>query len=336
MHSDQRDLAGADLARWIRTRRMEEMLTQEQLAELAGVSVRTVRNLEAGHHTTPRLQTRRLVIAALRRTDAVDAGSLRPAQLPADALSFVGRAVELGRLDNLHRDRDTSPHHAPMLVVLTGRSGAGKTALAVHWAHRVRRGFGDGQIFLNLRGHTAGREPMPPLAGLTLALRSLGLAEQDVPADLDAAASLYRTLFAERRILVVLDDAHDVHQVRSLLPGGPGNAVVLTSRHRLTDLVIREGAARLEIGGLDEADACTLLAAIVGHERARAEPAAIVEIARECAHLPLILRLAANELGTRPRQRAGEFAAALRRRGFRQVVDEVAHVADLQTVLETI
>src|SRR5207248_1483764 len=146
-----------------------------------------------------------------------------PRQLPASTVGFTGRDGELAVLDAA---RDTP------VVSIDGAAGTGKTALAVHWARQAAGRFPGGQLFVNLRGHAPG-PPLPPLSALAQFLRALGVPPDRLPLDLDEAAALYRSVLAERRVLVVLDDARSPEQVRPLLPGDPGCTVVITSRNRL-------------------------------------------------------------------------------------------------------
>ena len=154
-----------------------------------------------------------------------------PAQLPPDVTGFTGRRAHLKTLDGLLPDVD-GPATAVAISAIAGLAGVGKTALAVHWGHRVRAHFPDGQLYVDLRGHAAG-PPMSAHEALTHLLRSLGVPPEEIPADGDLAAGRYRSVLAQRRVLVVLDNAADAEQVRPLLPAGPGSMVLVTSRNRL-------------------------------------------------------------------------------------------------------
>jgi DNA-binding SARP family transcriptional activator/tetratricopeptide (TPR) repeat protein len=213
-----------------------------------------------------------------------------PAQLPAAVSAFTGRADVLKRLDELADNRDDM-----VLAVVTGMGGAGKTALAVHWAHQVRDRYPDGQLYVNLRGFAAGR-PAAPVEALTGFLRAFGVPPEQVPAETEPAAALYRSTLAGRRVLVVLDNAASADQVRPLLPGTPGCLVVVTSRDRLRGLVARDGARRVELGMLGPDEATVLLGRMLGADRVAAEPAAAAELARMCAYLPLAVRIAAADV----------------------------------------
>lgn len=233
-----------------------------------------------------------------------------PAQLPADLAEFTGRADILRQMDGL---LDVDPVRRPAAVVVSavaGMAGVGKTALAVHWAHRVRDRFPDGQLYINLRGYEPAL-PMRPLQALALLLHGLGVAAEQVPTELEQAAGLYRSLLADKRVLVVLDNARSANQVRPLLPAGPGCLVLVTSRDRLAGLVAREGARRLTLDVLTPAEAYTLLERILGRDRVAAEPLATAELARVCALLPLALRIAAANLADHPRRSIASYVAEL-------------------------
>ncbi|HYQ62612.1 AfsR/SARP family transcriptional regulator [Actinophytocola sp.] len=208
-----------------------------------------------------------------------------PAQLPADVPDFTGRGAQLGALDSLVAPHDTVP-----VSVVSGTAGVGKTALAVHWAHRMRDRFPDGQLYVDLRGFDVGW-PMSAGDALTRFLGALGVPEWHVPLDVEDRAARYRTELASRRTLVVLDNAATVEQVRPLLPGTASCAVVVTSRDSLAGLVSRHGARRLELDLLPLDDAVTLLRRLIGPG---AEPAATATLAAQCARLPLALRVAAE------------------------------------------
>jgi DNA-binding XRE family transcriptional regulator len=308
----------ASLLRELRTR---AMLTQEELAARSGLSEGTIRGVEAGRVDRPRAATVRLLAAALGLTDderirlvnaagrgradgtvARIVGTVVPRQLPADVPGFAGRCDELNWLDVRLRVDGHSPTPSGGLVAVDGPPGVGKTALVVHWAHRVCDQFPDGQLYLDLRGHFAG-PALTPVDALGRLLRSLGMSRDETPSELDVAAGLYRSLVADRRMLVVLDNAGSVDQVRPLLPGGGGCAVIVTSRHRLDGLVARDGAARLRVGLLSIAESRALLSVMLGFQRVEAELEQADELARLCGHLPLALRIAAANLALRRRKK---------------------------------
>ncbi|TWP47594.1 tetratricopeptide repeat protein [Lentzea tibetensis] len=221
------------------------------------------------------------------------AAPIAPAQLPAMVAAFTGRDEHLEELDARLRDP------SPVVTLIDGMAGVGKTALAVRWAHRVRERFPDGQLYLNLRGFAPCR-PVSPIEALTGFLRALGVPARQLPLDADQAACQYRSLLADRRMLVLLDNAATAEQVRPLLPAGPGCLVLVTSRDRLSGLVARDGARRLTLGVLTPDEAMTLLEQVVGTRRVRAEREPATELGRACGWLPLALRIAAAAVTDAP------------------------------------
>ena len=229
-----------------------------------------------------------------------------PAQLPVDTPIFVGREDQLARLDS----RAEHGAAAARVLAIVGGAGVGKTTLAVRWAHRVRRQFPDGQLFLNLRGHAPG-SALSPVDALTRLLTALDVAAERIPADVDAAAAVYRTRLAEERVLVVLDDALDAEQVRPLLPGGTGCLTLVTSRHQLDGLAARDGAVRIPLDVLSPSESAALLTSVLGAGRVGREPAAAARLGDICAHLPLALRIAAAHLEGRPEHDIAAYVATL-------------------------
>ena len=220
-----------------------------------------------------------------------------PHQLPADMAHFIGRAEELDHLSTL-LDTATEDGGTVVISAVSGTAGVGKSALALRWAHRVRDEFPDGQLYVNLRGYDPD-QPLSAADALAGFLRALGLAGAEIPLEVDERAAAYRSLLDGRRMLVVLDNAATVEQVRPLLPGTPSAVVVVTSRDALTGLVARHGAARLDLDLLPLEDAVALLGALIG-ARVAAEPDAAATLAGQCARLPLALRLAAELAAARP------------------------------------
>ncbi|MFE7136801.1 BTAD domain-containing putative transcriptional regulator [Streptomyces sp. NPDC057644] len=252
----------------------------------------------AGTHRTPAHP------APAHRTAAVGP---TPAQLPAGVRMHVGRRPHVRVLDTLVA---TDPARRPHLAVLVGAPGVGKTALAMHWAHARREHFADGQLFVDLRGHS--RLPaLRPADVLAQFLRALGVPPHALPENSanpgnpgnsgndDEAAALYRTLLADRRVLIVLDNARDAEQVRPLIPGAPGCAVVITSRSRLAGLVSADGARRIALDVLDPDEGCRLLGSIVGACNVAAEEEAARRLVELCGGLPLAIRIAGANLVAR-------------------------------------
>jgi DNA-binding SARP family transcriptional activator/Flp pilus assembly protein TadD len=230
-----------------------------------------------------------------------------PRQLPASVSAFVGRTAELAELERLVARPDAPS--AVLISAIAGTAGVGKTALALKGAHQVAQRFPDGQLYVNLRGYDPGR-PVSAAEALAGFLRGLGVPGQDIPPGLDDRAARYRSLLAGRRILVVLDNAGDVEQVRPLLPGTAGCVTLVTSRDALVGLVAREGAHRLDLGLLPLADAVSLLRRLIGR-RVDAEPDAAVALAVSCGRLPLVLRVAAELARARPAKSLAGLAAEL-------------------------
>ncbi|MDQ7909733.1 BTAD domain-containing putative transcriptional regulator [Phytohabitans sp. ZYX-F-186] len=243
---------------------------------------------------------REVELAVLRGTDPAPpapAPATRPVpqQLPADIPSFTGRAAEVGALHALLR----APEPAGPVVVsaIQGTGGVGKSALAVHVAHQLAGEFPGGQLYADLLGSTAGLTAADSLEVLGRFLRALGVPGAEVPSQLAEAAARFRTEAAGRRLLVLLDNAADEAQVRPLLPGTPGCAVVVTSRRPLAAL---SGATPLPLDVLGPAEAVELLARLAGRARVAADPEAAALVARRCGYLPLALRIAGARLAARP------------------------------------
>jgi DNA-binding SARP family transcriptional activator/tetratricopeptide (TPR) repeat protein len=230
------------------------------------------------------------------------AGSV-PRQLPADVAGFTGRAAELAALDLLLPPAcgGARPGRAAAAVIsaVSGTAGVGKSALAVHWAQRVADQFGDGQLYVNLRGYDPG-QPLTAADALAGVLRALGVPGKDIPPGEDERAARYRSLLAGKQILIVLDNASDERQVRPLLPASPASLVIVTSRSELAGLAAADGARLLSLDVLSHAEAVQLLTARLGAGRAAAEPAAVDRIAGLCARLPLALAVAAARAAARP------------------------------------
>lgn len=245
-----------------------------------------------------------------------------PRQTPPDVVAFTGRLEYLAELDDLF------VRHAATAVVISaiaGTAGVGKTALAVRWAHRMSGRFPDGQLYVNLRGYDSGR-PLDPSEALAGFLVALGVESARMPFGVEERAALYRSLLAGRRMLILADNAASAAQVRPLLPGARGCAVVVTSRSSLAGLVIRDGAQRINLDALAPDEAIELTARIIGRDRVEAEPEAVAALAAHCAYLPLALRIAAERVVTRPQARLQELVNELAVQ--RQRLDVLALDAD--------
>jgi len=308
--------------------RFDRGMSQDELADRSGMSVRGIRGLERGHVGRPRWASVSLLADALALSDAERAafrgaaGGLgrsagRPgegglarvpvalSQLPPDLEDFTGREGPLERL-RAHMAGHWGGSSAVVITGAVGKAGVGKTALAVHVAHQMRPDFPDGQLYVNLRGAEA--QALAPAEVLGRFLRALGVEGQCLPEDTESRAGLYRSLLADRRVLVVLDNAADEAQVRPLLPAGAGNAVLVTSRARLAGLTLAEV---IDLGVLPVGQAVELLGKIVGAGRVAAEPAAAAQIAALCGYLPLALRIVGARLAAKPHWRIQRLADRL-------------------------
>jgi DNA-binding SARP family transcriptional activator/tetratricopeptide (TPR) repeat protein len=235
-----------------------------------------------------------------------------PSQLPPEPCGFAGRAAELGWLHALlpgPPPADGAPQASPV-VLLTGTAGVGKTTLAVRFAREAGPLFPDGQLYVNLRGFDPAGAPMPAGTALHWFLNALGVPAQHVPLALEAQSALLRTLLRGRRMLLLLDNAHDADQVRPLLPGSSGCMVLVTSRSQLTGLVV-DGARALPLDVLGAQEAAELVAGRLGAQRAAGESAAVADLAARCAGLPLALSVTCARAAARPGMRLTDLAAEL-------------------------
>jgi DNA-binding SARP family transcriptional activator/Tfp pilus assembly protein PilF len=215
-----------------------------------------------------------------------------PRQLPAAPSGFIGRADELAQLDKTLNAR-TAPGGTVVISAIGGTGGIGKTWLALHWAHQHLDRFPDGQLHVDLRGYDPTGDPTPPATAVRGLLSALGVDPAEQPAEWDAQVGLYRSLVADRRMLLMLDNARDTDQVVPLLPGSPTCTVLITSRHRLAGLATAHGAHVLGLDTLSPDEAHALLTGQLGGQRVSAEPDAVVELLTWCAGLPLALRIIA-------------------------------------------
>lgn len=252
-------------------------------------------NLRENLGLDPGPRLRDLECAILRQDTAIAAPAAAAptrvaAQLPPPVPTFTGRDAELAALDALV-DRGGA-------VVVSGTAGVGKTALAVHWAHRAAERFPDGQLYVNLRGFDPAATPTEPARALHGFLEALGVPVARMPRDPDAMASLYRTTVAGMRLLVVLDNARDAEQVRPLLPGSPDCLAIVTSRDQLIPLVVTESAQPVPLDLLSPGEARDMLVRRLGERQVAAEPAAADTIADRCARLPIALAIVAARAAT--------------------------------------
>jgi tetratricopeptide (TPR) repeat protein len=256
-------------------------------------------------------------------------GAPTPRELPPDVYAFSGRSAELAQLDQL---AGTGGRTGSVIVALSGTAGVGKTALAVHWAHRMADRYPDGQLYVDLHGYgpEAPTDPGEVLAGF---LRALGVSPADVPYDLAERSARYRSLLADRRVLVLLDNARSADTVRPLLPGSPTCLTLVTSRDSLAGLVARHGARRVDLARLPAPEALELLGTLIGG-RVAAEPVPAVALMEGCARLPLALRVAAELAVTRPASSLAELVTELG--DERSRLERLAAGADERTAVASV
>ncbi|WP_127508415.1 AfsR/SARP family transcriptional regulator [Actinoplanes solisilvae] len=253
----------------------------------------------------PELQTAHLRV--LQRAEAPPAAvpAVRPAQLPADLAVFAGRRHELDQLGSL-------PPGVPV-VAIGGMAGVGKTTLAVHWAHRIAGRFPDGQLYADLHGFHPGGAITSAADVLRSFLDALGVPASRVPAGLEAQSALFRSVLAGRRVLIVLDNARDSEHILPLLPGTPGSLAVVTSRHRLYDLVAMHGATAITLDLLPYADATELMTRRLGSDRIVLDRGAAEQIVELTGRLPLTLAMVSAQAAMNPGFALSTIADELRR-----------------------
>jgi transcriptional regulator with XRE-family HTH domain len=304
----------------LRGHRRAARLTLEQLAEASGVSARTLSDMERGRSRGPQHRTvtaladalalegdARKQLVELARDGRLRGRWSRPAgvcELPRLVDDFTGRGAELIWLSELVY-AESSPG-VGMVGLITGSGGMGKTTLAIRAAHMLRASFPDGVFFLDLLGMSP--QPMAADDALRLLLRALGVADEQVPGDIQECASLYRSLLRDRRALVVLDNAGSEEQVRPLLPGAGAGRALITTKRPLAGL---EGVRRLGLGPLAPPEATELLTGILGERAASDGEPALTRLAELCEGMPLALRIIGNRLVSRPGWDAADLAARL-------------------------
>ncbi|MFC0541462.1 tetratricopeptide repeat protein [Kutzneria chonburiensis] len=297
----------------VRRFRQRAGLTQEALAERSGVSTRTIRGLETGDRPNPQLGSLRQLADAMSLSpedrDELMASVLGvpsvPRQLPAVPAGFTGREAELAQLD--------VASSTVVISAIAGAGGIGKTWLAARWGHRRIDRFPDGQLFVDLRGFSPDSDPLDPLTALRGFLDALGVDTARVTGDVHEHAARYRSEVANKRLLIVLDNAATADQVVPLLPGTPTCKVLVTSRRTLSTLLHRHNAQHLPLAALDEAEAHEFLVNALGADRVAAEPAAAAELIEACGRYPLAL---AVMVGRARHRNSLELAAELREHGL--------------------
>jgi tetratricopeptide (TPR) repeat protein/transcriptional regulator with XRE-family HTH domain len=310
----------ADLLRTLRSR---ARLTQEELAETAGLSPRSVSDLERGIATAPRRETIRLLADALNltgqtRTDfeavargrspaASSGGTSAMRTLPRDIASFTGRQQELQDLVSVTAGA-AEAGGVVSIQAIGGMAGVGKTAFAVHAAHRLADRFPAGQIFLPLHGHSPGQQPVEPADALASLLLTAGVPAAEIPSGLEARMGLWRDRLAERQLLLILDDAASSEQVRPLLPGAGGSLVLVTSRRHLSAL---DDATAVSLDTLPAGEAAALLVRLAGRPGLTPDDPAVAAITRLCGFLPLAIGMVARQLHHHPAWTAAGHAADL-------------------------
>jgi len=323
---------GLEFAGLLRQLRIEAGLTQEELAEAAGISPRSVSDLERSIHRTAHRDTAVLladalgladparalfvatargrasaaeVLAALRGETPGAAAAAATRTLPRDTANFTGRERELAQLLEAMNPAATDGGMVSVYAI-DGMAGIGKTTFAVHAAHRLAADFPDGQFFLPLHAHTPGQRPVNPADALAGLLLIAGLAPQQIPPGVEARAARWRGQVAGKKILLLLDDAASHQQVRPLLPGTPGSVVLVTSRRRLTAL---QDAAVVSLDVLPPGEAAMLLARLAARPGVRASDAAVGDLTRLCSYLPLAIGMLASQLRHHPAWSPAELAA---------------------------
>ncbi len=331
----------------VRRFRRRAGLTQEELAQRSGVSVRTIRGLETGNRRNPQLTSVRQLadamdlapddrdelMAAVLGGDTATAGATPlPRQLPAAPAGFTGRETELVVLSRAVDATTATTATTVVITAVAGAGGIGKTWLALHWAHHHLDRFPDGQLFVDLRGFSPDGDPVDPLTVLRGFLDAIGIDPAGVTGGVAEHSARYRSEVAGKRVLIVLDNAGSAGQVIPLLPGTPTCVVVITSRKTLTELLQRHGARHLSLTVLDKEEAYALLALRVGDERLAAEPDAVTELIRSCGGYPLALAVVAGRAHIHPNTLLAEFAAELRDLGL-DALDDANPTASLPAVL---
>ncbi|WP_250007512.1 BTAD domain-containing putative transcriptional regulator [Actinoplanes sp. M2I2] len=281
----------------------------EELGVDPGEELREAYHLVLGQNAAEPSASRTPGGMTISRASAVS--TVLPAQLPADLPYFTGRDEAQRRTLGLVNGHVLTQVSMPVLAI-DGIPGIGKTSLAIHLAHQLADAYPDGQLYVDLQGFDPEQSVLHPAEALQGFLNALGVPDADIPASHHARSGLYRSVLAGRRVLVVLDNAHSVEQVRPLLPGAPGCLVLVTSRKRLTGLATAHGAHLMTLDVLSAEDARDFLVSRIGPARTGADPAAVAEIVARCGRLPLALAVVAARALTHPDHRLADIAGELR------------------------
>lgn len=362
--------SGSDsFGQMLRRLRRAARLSQEELAGQAGLSAKTIGNMERGHCSRSYRSSLERLAAALGlegqiRADFLAVGRGQPCadtnredtcaaspamepvpqavvdqqtvprQLPVHVAHFAGRATELAALDGLLDQLEAGWQTGTAIIsAIGGTAGIGKTTLALHWAHRIANRFPDGQLYVNLRGFDPIGCPVILAEAIRGFLDALAVPADRIPASLDSQAGLYRSLLAGKRMLVVLDNARDVAQVRPLLPGAGGCLVLVTSRNQLTGLAAAEGAHLFNLDVLSCDEARELLAHRLGASQVAATPEAVDELITLCARLPIALSVAAARVVAQPAYSLDAMVTALHNeRGRLDALDTGEPASSLRAV----
>ena len=295
--------------------RLAEELGVDPSAELRTAHERVLRQTAGspgpGHRTAPGDDVPADAVPEQSGAPPRSCPRLRHARLPVDTASFVGRRAELEQSQAL-LSREEGPYAPVVIGAVSGMAGVGKTTFAVHWAHLAADRFPDGQVYVDLRGFHPDLPPVTPADALRDLLDALGVPPSQVPDDPDALASLYRCTLADRRVLILLDNARDSDQVRPLLPGGPDCLTIITSRHRLHGLIVSHNARFIPLGLLTLREGVELLVRRLGEDRVRAELPSAEAIVELCGHLPLAVAIASARAVLQPSFPLAAIAAELR------------------------
>jgi transcriptional regulator with XRE-family HTH domain len=352
----QVDAAADRFGELVRGRRVAAGLTQEELAQLSGLGVRTISDIERGRIGRPHRRSVDLLCDALGlvapgrdgagraagsgwapaaladldgRAGSTSLMPVVPRQLPTAIRRLAGRADELRTLDGLLDRFDGAT--GTLILAMSGTAGVGKTALAVHWAHRAAERFPDGQLYVNLRGFGPSGGPVAPAEAIGGFLDAFGVPADRIPASPEAQGALYRSLVAGRRMLIILDNARDDAQVRPLLPGSAPCLVLVTSRRQLAGLAATEAAHLLTLDTLTRTEAREMLSDRLGRELVDDETGAVGELIGLCAGLPLALAIAAARHAARPSHPLQALVDELRPEQDRLKVLNATDVADAVT-----